>query len=455
VAALPERCDVLVIGGGPAGATIAALLAQQGRDVVLLEKAHHPRFHIGESLLPSNAELFDQLGVRDAVERIGMPKFGIEFVSPDHAHRSYVDFSEQWDKSQPYAWQVRRADLDEILFRNAERLGAKTVEGCRVHHCAFDDEGATVHAEVRAEADGAEGTTAPRSWHARFVVDASGRDTFLANKLRCKAKSEVHNSSALFAHYTGARRLEGTKEGNISLMWFPHGWFWFIPLADGTTSVGAVCWPYYLKQRDKPLPEFFADTIALSPEMSDRLKGATLVDGRVHATGNYSYSASHSAGERYVMLGDAYTFIDPMFSSGVYLAMRNAFDAVPLIETSLDRPAQAARARRRFEARIRKGPREFLWFIVRATNPTIRDMFMHPANPLRAKEALLSMLAGDLYGKTPIRASLWVFKAVYYGISLANWRRTLAGMRRRRVNIAEPQAQAGEAIGADTLAEAR
>src|ERR1700712_260138 len=132
--ALPAQahCDVLVIGGGPAGATAAALLARDGRKVVLLEKAHHPRFHIGESLLPANVALFDKLGVRDEIERIGMPKWGVEFVSPDHDHVARLEFAEAWDKSMPYAWQVRRSDMDEILFRNAAAQGAEALEGCRV-----------------------------------------------------------------------------------------------------------------------------------------------------------------------------------------------------------------------------------------------------------------------------------------------------------------------------------
>ena len=222
-AAQGERCDVLVIGGGPAGATIAALLAAQGRDVLMLEKAHHPRFHIGESLLPANVALFERLGVRDAVERIGMRKWGVEFVSPDHAHQSLLEFGDAWDKTMPYAWQVRRSELDELLFRHAQQRGARTQEGCRVREVRFDDEGATVEARLD---DGAR-----RSVRARFVVDASGRDTFLANKLRSKQKNPKHNSAALFGHFTGAQRLPGRLEGNISIFWFAHGWFWLIPLA--------------------------------------------------------------------------------------------------------------------------------------------------------------------------------------------------------------------------------
>ncbi len=435
-----EHCDVLVIGGGPAGSTIAALLATQGREVVLLEKAQHPRFHIGESLLPCNVELFERLGVKEQVEKIGMPKFGIEFVSPDHAHRSAVEFAEAWDKSKPSAWQVRRSELDELLFRNAAMRGAKTLEGCRVREVDFDAEGATVRAELD---DGAR-----RHWRARFVVDASGRDTFIANKLRCKEKNPKHNSSALFGHYTNARRLPGKMEGNISIMWFQHGWFWFIPLADGTTSVGAVCWPYYLKSRNKPLPQFFDDTIALCPELADRLKDATRVDDAVHATGNYSYNATHSSGKRYLLLGDAFTFIDPMFSSGVYLAMHSAFDGADVVATALDRPAEAAQARKRFDARMKKGPREYSWFITRVTNPTIRQLFMYPINPLRVKEALMSLLAGDLYGKSPIKPSLLALKGIYYMISIANLRRSFNGWRARHHNIRDMGLLADENVQA-------
>jgi flavin-dependent dehydrogenase len=420
-------CDVLVVGGGPAGSTIATLLARQGRNVVLVEKARHPRFHIGESLLPANGPLFDQLGVREQIEAMGMPKWGVEFVSPHHDHHSLLEFNQAWDKSMPSAWQVRRSVFDEILFRNATTNGALTLEGCEVQDVQFDADGALVRAVLD---DGA-----PRRWRTRYVVDATGRDTLLANKLDIKQKNTKHNSAALFGHFRGAHRLEGRLEGNISLFWFQHGWFWFIPLSDGSTSVGAVCWPRYLKTRTTSLRAFFLDTIALAPPLAERLKDAELIDDAVYATGNYSYSASHASGARYLMLGDAYAFVDPVFSSGVHLAMVSAFEGAEVVAACLDRPHQAAARRQRFEAHMKKGPREFSWFIFRMTNPALRQLFMYPRNPLRVREAVMSVLAGDIFGKTPIRASLLAFKVLYYLNSFFILPRTFAAWRSRRMQI--------------------
>ena len=237
------ECDVLVIGGGPAGSTVAPLLAEKGYKVVLLEKARHPRFHIGESLLPANLPLLEKMGLADEVRAIGIEKWGAEFVSPWHEHMQEFQFGDAWDKSMPYAYQVKRADFDLILIRNAARKGAEVIEGCKVKAVDFlpDDAGAIIRAE---HDDGRE-----ERWKARFVVDASGRDTFLANRFQIKHRNPRHNSSAMYAHFTGARRGEGRAEGNITIFWFEHGWFWFIPLSDGSTSVGATVWPYYMKTR--------------------------------------------------------------------------------------------------------------------------------------------------------------------------------------------------------------
>ena len=425
-----ETCDVLVIGGGPAGSTAAALLAARGFAVTLLEKAHHPRFHIGESLLPANMPLLEQLGVADEVAALGMAKYGIEFVSPAHEHRTLLEFAQGWDKKLDRAYQVRRSEFDHVLLKKAARNGARVREGCRVRDVAFRDDGSG--ARVTAQAD--DGATL--HYDARIVVDASGRDTFLANKLGAKRKNPDHNSAAMYGHFDGAERLPGRLEGNITIFWFAHGWFWFIPLSDGATSVGAVCWPYYLKSRpkDRSLDDFFHDTIALCPPLAARLSDAKLL-APVEATGNYSYSSTQAQGPGYLLLGDAFAFVDPVFSSGVYLAMHSAFVGADLVEARLRAPRSVRAATRRFDRAMVKGPREFSWFIYRVTNPVMRDLFMAPRNVLRVREALLSLFAGDIFGRTPIWPSIFAFKTIYRIGSLANWRRTVDAKRRRRTNI--------------------
>ena len=424
-----RECDVLVIGGGPAGCTVAPMLAERGYRVVLLEKARHPRFHIGESLLPANLPLFERMGIAGDVKAIGMEKWAAEFVSPHHDMTQSFHFADAWDKSMPYAYQVKRAEFDTILIRNAEKKGVEVHESCRARAIDFlpDDAGAVVRAR---RDDGRE-----QEWQARFVVDASGRDTFLANRFQIKQRNPKHNSSAIYGHFAGARRHDGQAEGNITIFWFEHGWFWFIPMQGGVTSIGMVTWPYFMKTRGKRgVERFLMDGIAMCPALAERLKTATLVN-EVEATGNFSYVSERNHGPTYLLLGDAYAFIDPVFSSGVLLAMNSGVIGAEAIDTCLSRPAEAAAALRRFDRLMRHGPKEFSWFIYRVTNPIMRDFFMHPKNIFRVKEALLSVLAGDIFGKTPIWGSIRIFKALYYIANIVQPRRAFMGWKRRRFNI--------------------
>jgi flavin-dependent dehydrogenase len=422
-------CDVLVIGGGPAGSTAGTLLARRGFDVVLVDKDRHPRFHIGESLLPANLPLFDELGVGEEIRAIGMVKRAAQFESPWHAHCQTFQFGEAWDKSLPHAYQIHRAPFDEILLRNAEREGGRVFETCRLDQLALEASPERAAASARHETLGA------LDFRPRFVIDASGRDTFLANRFRIKHKNPKHSSLAVYGHFAGARRNPGEAAGYITIFWFDHGWFWFIPLHDGVTSVGMVAWPYFMKTRGtRSLEQFLRDNIAMSPKLAERLADATLVRA-VEATGNFSYTSERNHGRNYLMIGDAYAFIDPVFSSGVWLAMQGAVAAADAVDTCLRAPARGAAALRRFDKTMRHGPRQFSWLIYRMTNPVMRDLLMAPRNPLRVREAVLSLLAGDIYGRTPIWGSLLVFKLIYYVSSALRPRTALRAWRQRKINI--------------------
>ena len=425
---MSQLVDVLVIGGGPAGSTIAPLLAQKGYKVTLIEKARHPRFHIGESLLPANLRIFDLLGVSEDVQRIGMVKNAAEFNSPWHDNQQRFYFSEAWDKSMPNSYQVRRSEFDEILINNAASKGVEVIQGCKVRQVDLEGEGPALVSGIHED-----GSTS--QWQARFVVDASGRDTFLANKLQIKHRNPKHNSASVYAHFRDAERNSGVDEGNIGIYWFEHGWFWFIPLADGMTSIGMVTWPYFMKTRgDRSLEEFLLNGIELCPKLKAKLASAALVSG-AEATGNFSYVSERCHGRNYLLLGDAFAFIDPVFSSGVLLAMNSGVIGAEAVDSCLKNPLQAKKALAQFDKAMKHGPREFSWFIYRVTNPTMRDLFMRPRNIFRVKEAILSVLAGDIFGNTPIWRSIFIFKCIYYMSSIIHFKRSLMAWKRRKHNI--------------------
>jgi flavin-dependent dehydrogenase len=408
------QCDVLVIGGGPAGATVSALLAVQGWHVELIEKDRHPRFHIGESLLPHSLPLLENLGVLSQVEKIGIAKYGAQIVSPYDGRSRTLYFSRALDGSQPYAFEVKRAEFDEILIKNSAAKGVRVSEGVRATHIDFRaGQRTVVHAED---------TQGRRlRWEARFVVDASGRDTFLSGSKGAKTRDPSHNSAAIFGHFEGVTRLPGIDEGNISIVWFDHGWWWIIPFKDGTASVGAVCWPYYIKSRQTDMEKFLWDTVALCSPVADRLRQARLITP-VHAAANYSYRRTTMSGDGYLMVGDAFAFIDPVFSSGVHLALNSATFGAKVVDAALRAAPEYSRLVREFEWTVRKGINTYSWFIRRFTQPAFRSLFMSSGSVLKMEEAILSILAGDAFGKSPTHVPIFFFKIVYYLVYLFNFK---------------------------------
>jgi flavin-dependent dehydrogenase len=418
-----ELCDVAVIGGGPAGSTAATLLAKRGYKVIALEKAHHPRFHIGESLLPMNLPVFERLGVLDKVRALGIFKPGADFEADNERGYNTYAFARAIGNSPAHAYQVWRQDFDKMLYDHARASGADAREGHEV--LSVEQIGPR---ETRLEVRTDEG----RSYgiQARYLIDASGRDALLSAKKKLRRKNNEHQSAAIFGHFRGAQLRAGEDAGNISIYRFDHGWMWMIPLPDGVMSIGAVCRPGYLKQRKGRTVEFLMETLNLSCGLRQRIERAELIS-EVRVTGNYSYDSTQMGGPGWVLVGDAFAFLDPVFSSGVYLAMSGAEQAAAVVDTALREPQHEAGLLRKLEKRQRAGMARFSFFIYRFNGPVMQQMFRAPRNTWQLEQGVISMLAGDLFDTPKVLRRLSVFKLVYAIAGLRDWRRWRAEHRYR------------------------
>jgi len=406
-----EACDVLVIGGGPAGSTAAAVLAMQGRDVVLLEQAAHPRFHIGESLLPRNLAIFERLGLRDAIHALGVLKPGAEMVSDATGRCVDFDFATGIDRSFTYSYQVRRSAFDALLFANAERQGVRAMQRTRV--VQVDGLAAGQAAQVLAEQpDGTMLRFAPR-----FLLDASGRDTFLAGRMQMKQADKSNNTAAVYAHFHDVPGRDGAMAGCISIHLAEDGWFWVIPLQDGVTSVGFVGTQAAFRRRSGTPAELLQARIQASRMLGPRMAHARLAS-EVMTAANYSYRARSGWGEGYMLIGDAFGFVDPVFSSGVLLAMTGGTLGADVAHAWLDNAAEGRRLARQAERQLRRSMDHLGWLIYRINNPVIRQMLMTPNNVFRMRDGMVSLLAGNFDGRVSLRLPLLLFKGVYHLASL-------------------------------------
>ncbi len=397
--------DVLVVGGGPAGSTAATLLARRGWKVLLLEKARHPRFHIGESLLPMNMPILERLGVFEQVKAIGVMKLGADFPVEGRDYNVFR-FTRTLRPGAGHAFQVKREEFDQVLFAHARGEGVDAREGIKVESVEFDGNGRPVVAHARDEAGRA------LAVRMRFLLDASGRDTLLGAQLKLKRRNPRHSSAAIFSHYANVPRRPGDDAGNVTICRHAHGWIWLIPLRQGVTSVGAVCSPDYLKQRRGESEAFLLQTLDSVPEVRERMRDARRI-APVHVTGNYAYDCARMHGPGWLLLGDAYSFVDPMFSSGVYLAMNSAERGAEAVDAALREPAREAALLRALQRRLDAGLDEFKWFIYRFTSPAMKQLFAHPRNLLRVEDAVVSMLAGDVFDARPVLWRLRVFRVIY------------------------------------------
>ena len=404
-----ELCDVFILGGGPGGAATATLLAEAGLSVVVAEKERHPRFHIGESLLPHSMPILERLGVMDRVRAIGVRKPGAEFISEDGTVNPEFRFARALCPGPDHAYQVRRSEFDHLLFVRAGEVGATTLEDTTATVLSCTDEMALIQT-VDAAGE-------VRVFQAGILVDASGRSTVTAKMRSEKSPDPRNTSAAIFGHFRNVPRAEGERGGNIRIHLTEPGWMWQIPLQDGITSIGMVAPGAHMAARNCGIEAFFRAHCARHPDIAALIAQAEPV-GEMRATGNFSYRAAQATGPGHIKVGDAYGFIDPVFSTGVHLALNSACEASAAILKSRETPERRQKIMAAYDRHIRGRLDYVSWFIYSIHDPAFREMMLHPRNILGIEQAVISLLAGDFRRDWRIRSRVWLFKALRYLVEL-------------------------------------
>jgi|CXWL01.1.fsa_nt_gi flavin-dependent dehydrogenase len=403
--------DAIVIGGGPAGSTTATLLAQQGHRVLLTEREQFPRFKIGESLMPQTFSAFERLGIVERLRASAFPKkYSVQFYSPSGKASQPFYFYETNPEPSSQTWQVRRSEFDQLLIDNAREHGVEVRFRTNVKRVLFAGERA-----VGVEAELADGSTA--TLRSRVVVDASGQAAMLARSRGLVEPDPELCKAAVFTHVRGAVRDPGIDEGATLVIHTNQGqsWFWFIPLPDGVTSVGVVGAVDYLigRKRDEggeALPRMavaggdegrpqriFEEELARCPALAGRLGDAAQVEP-MRVLKEFSYRSRQIAGDGWVLVGDAFGFLDPIYSSGVLLALRSGEMAADAIHAALVADDPSAARLGAFGDRYAAGVEAFRKIVHAYYAPGFSFAKFLRAYPER-RLAIVDMLTGDVFDR--------------------------------------------------------
>lgn len=323
---LTNNPDVIVIGGGPAGSTVSALIAQHGYKVQLFEREHFPRFHIGESLIPETYWVLKRLGMLEKMLKSHfVKKYSVQFVNATGKLSAPFYFWDNKPHECSQTWQVVRSEFDLLMLNNAREHGVEAHEGVRVRDVMFENQRA-VGVKIQLE----DGTK--KEVRARVIVDASGQSGLLQNKFKLRVWDPILNKGAIWTYWEGAYRDKGRDEGATMVLQTANrlGWFWYIPLHDNRVSVGVVAPFDYLFKGRGSHEQTYIEEVERCPAVKERVSSGKRITG-YFATKDYSYRATQAAGEGWVTIGDAFGFLDPLYSSGVLLALKSgemAADAI-------------------------------------------------------------------------------------------------------------------------------
>jgi flavin-dependent dehydrogenase len=388
--------DFAVAGGGPAGSSAAISLGQHGHSVVLFERDTFPRFHIGESLLSTANDAFATLGVAKRIEAACFPeKWGARLFTHDGQSGRYVDFTDVREVNRPQTYQVCRQEFDRILMERAREVGVEVREGCNVTACVFEPDAAILDIASRAEG-------ATERLHVRAIVDATGRGGLIARKFNLRTEEPLLANIAIFSHYTNVPRLQGPRPDDIRLIARSDaGWFWLIPISKELTSVGVVLPKALYRRLANGSPEeTLSRTISDTPIVAELMREARR-EWPVRVEKDFSYSASAYAGDRWILAGDAGSFLDPVFSTGVSIAMESGIEAAAELHRALIGNDFSASSFAAFSRRQRRRFKTFRRFVTGFYTPQFRDIFFSPEPPNLIFRSVVTMLAGKW------NASLW------------------------------------------------